>query len=293
MIGMKPLRIMYGTSFSENLIAYYLSKVTEVKQQEKFGRWAYDIFLPKLNTVVEYDGVYFHQFYKELDEKKSALLKNLGKRLINVKEGRIGNNYSDGDIIYIKDGHLENSRFQFALDEICRILTLPLIKVNLERDTSAILSLSAGIQKRSILKKCPELIEEWDFEKNGEVKPEMVFACSHFPVWWICKKGHSYRLEPALRVKQHQGCPFCAGKRVLSGYNDLSTNFPLIAREWHPVLNGNVTPDDVTAKSNRRFYWKCYTCGCEWATSVDSRTVLNRGCPECGRKKRGRPKKVK
>ena len=57
MIGMKPLRIMYGTSFSENLIAYYLSKVTELKQQEKFGKWAYDIFLPKLNTVIEYDGV--------------------------------------------------------------------------------------------------------------------------------------------------------------------------------------------------------------------------------------------
>lgn len=286
---------MYGTSFSENVIAYYLSKVTEVKQQAKFGKWSYDVFLPKFNTVIEYDGVYFHQYRKDLDERKSALLKDIDITLIKIKEDKIKDNYVDGDIIYVKDGHLENSRFQFALDVICRILSLPYVNVNLEADTSSILAQSSGSQKRSMMiEMAPELIAEWDFEKNGDLKPEMVSACSHFQIWWTCKEGHSYSLAPVLRTRQHQGCPYCAGKRVLRGYNDLSTNFPMIASEWHPKFNGNVTPDDVMAKSNRRFYWKCCTCGHEWVTSVCNRTVLNRGCPECGRKKRtGRPKKLK
>ena len=38
------------------------------------------------------------------------------------------------------------------------------------------------------------------------------------------------------------GCPYCAGRRVLPGFNDLATLFPQVAAQWHPTLNGPLTP---------------------------------------------------
>ena len=35
----------------------------------------------------------------------------------------------------------------------------------------------------------PDLAEEWNFEKNGEIKPYDVTCGSNKKVWWICKHG--------------------------------------------------------------------------------------------------------
>ena len=36
----------------------------------------------------------------------------------------------------------------------------------------------------------PELISEWNYEKNTLLTPNMVKAGSSDKVWWICDKGH-------------------------------------------------------------------------------------------------------
>lgn len=63
-------------------------------------------------------------------------------------------------------------------------------------------------------------------------------AGSNRPVWWRCEKGHSYRVIIAQRVQQGNGCPYCANRKVLVGFNDLATVQPLVAKEWHESLNG-------------------------------------------------------
>lgn len=66
------------------------------------------------------------------------------------------------------------------------------------------------------------------------------------------------------------------------GVNDLATVNPMVAAEWHPTKNGDLTPQDVKAISTKRVWWKCSADGEHvWETTVTNR---NTGvvCPSCG-----------
>jgi hypothetical protein len=51
-----------------------------------------------------------------------------------------------------------------------------------------------------------------------------------------------------------------------------------LAKEWHLSKNGNLTPEDVTHKSNRKAWWLCDK-GHEWEAVISSRSKS--GCPYC------------
>lgn len=66
----------------------------------------------------------------------------------------------------------------------------------------------------------------------------------------------------------------------------LADRFPLQAAEWHPTLNGPLTPADVSARSNRKVWWQCSICGGVWASVVNNRTTKQSlGCRSCTRKR--------
>ena len=69
--------------------------------------------------------------------------------------------------------------------------------------------------------KYPELVKEWDYNSN-KVLPSDVIAGGHTKYYWICKNGHTYE-ESILHKSKGVGCPYCAGKKVLKGYNDLQS----------------------------------------------------------------------
>ena len=79
-----------------------------------------------------------------------------------------------------------------------------------------------------------------------------------------------------------KGCPYCVNKKVLVGFNDLASIEPKIAAEWHPTLNGALTPEKVTAGSNRKVSWLCPE-GHVWRTAISNRTNAKKrtGCPVC------------
>lgn len=125
------------------------------------------------------------------------------------------------------------------------------------------------------------LLDEWDAKKNGGRTPETVSFGSSEMVWWRCGKGHSFPMRIAFRAVRGQGCPYCKNRRVLPGYNDLATVEPELAAEWHPTLNGALTPEMVTAGSSRQVWWQCPQ-GHVWRTRVDTRAGRQRsGCPVC------------
>ena len=71
-----------------------------------------------------------------------------------------------------------------------------------------------------------ELVAEWDFERNGDLKPTDVIANSNKRVWWKCEEGHEWSgliANGARKGKADPGCPYCSGRKVLAGYNDLAT----------------------------------------------------------------------
>ena len=130
----------------------------------------------------------------------------------------------------------------------------------------------------------PALAKEWDAEKNGSLTPSQVTAGTGRKVWWRCGAGHSWQAAVAVRTISNTGCPVCAGKQVLPGFNDLASQFPALAKEWDRAKNGALTPDAVSVCSNRKVWWRCKK-GHSYISQVASRTVHDSGCPYCTNRK--------
>ena len=129
-----------------------------------------------------------------------------------------------------------------------------------------------------------ELIKEWDFEKN-EIKPTEVTAGSQKKVWWKCEKGHEWYQQISTRLKpNHLGCPFCSGKSVIPGINDVFTLYPSLINEWDYSKNTGLDPRKLSPFSNKKVWWICNK-GHEWTTSIEARTNKGRNCPYCSNQK--------
>lgn len=127
----------------------------------------------------------------------------------------------------------------------------------------------------------PDIAAEWDYEKNYPLKPTEVTFGKPMRVFWIgAVCWHSYTSQVKHRVDGH-GCSVCSGHTVLVGFNDLATTFPEIAAEWHPTLNGLITPQDITGGLKQHFYWLGKGCGHSWESSVGGRTKGGYGCHFC------------
>ena len=64
------------------------------------------------------------------------------------------------------------------------------------------------------------------FRKNGNLSPQQVTPNSNRKVWWQCEEGHDYQATVAARTVRRSGCPYCSGKKVLAGFNDIATLVP-------------------------------------------------------------------
>ena len=69
----------------------------------------------------------------------------------------------------------------------------------------------------------------------------------------------------------------------------LAEKNPNLAKEWHPLKNGEQTPEMITSGSDQKAWWLCRKCGHEWKASVGSRH-RGAGCPVCAREKRKKSK---
>lgn len=71
--------------------------------------------------------------------------------------------------------------------------------------------------------------------------------------------------------------------RVTKDHNFLRTN-PHLQKEWHPIRNGNLKPQDIAPMSTKRIWWIC-EMGHEWEARAYTRT-RGSGCPFCIGKRR-------
>ena len=130
-----------------------------------------------------------------------------------------------------------------------------------------------------------ELMAEWNWEKNNELKldPKTLTLGSGQKVWWKCIKGHMWQAT-ICNIANGRGCPYCSGRYVVKGENDLQTVNPTLANEWNYEKNNGLTPADVMPNSDKKVWWKCGQ-GHEWQASIGNRNKGN-GCPICRKSKR-------
>lgn len=132
----------------------------------------------------------------------------------------------------------------------------------------------------------PELANQWDEKKNGDLTPEHVTPGSGKKVWWICRSNacgctHSWISSICNRMKR--SCPYCANNKVCP-CKSLATRQDVM-KLWHPTKNQGIDPASLSQFCHKIVWWKCQnvrTCDCEheWQSVVSAVTNGSR-CPYC------------
>lgn len=279
-----------GTSRYEQGIAFYLEQITEVQQRVKLFGKEIDVYLPKYNAGVEYNGI-FHKSNafagtRCKDQEKDKVLTENGVFMLYIIDDE--NCQSDDRHFYYKEKTLD-SNFDNALKQVCNALynktgdsVFLNLDINSQRDSIQIRERSNLNKKaNSMLTTNPEVAKEWDYKKNGILHPVMFTAHSKEKIWWKCPEGHSYNSIIANRCIHHSGCPYCANKKLLKGFNDLASRFPEVVKELDAEANG-FSADSIVFSSHKICHWKC-SLGHTWTAPAYRRTGkgAGHGCPVC------------
>lgn len=65
-----------NTSFAEQALYFYLSKVYKCENRYQFDKHELDIYIPILQTGIEYDGVYYHSSIKAIERENEVTPKS-------------------------------------------------------------------------------------------------------------------------------------------------------------------------------------------------------------------------
>ncbi len=265
------------TSFPEQAIYFYIKKLfPDAINGDHHLKMELDIFIPSEKIAIEYDGSFWHNNSKS-DERKNKLCKENKILLFRVKENTKEEGVENKYLKIIPCAY-SDAGIKSAIELITKYLDKN-IDVNLDRDRALIYESFINNQKdQSLMIINPCVAKEWHYEKNGNLKPDMVTANSAKKVWWKCNKGHEW--QAIIRSRNNgTGCPICANQQLLKGYNDLATVNPELAKEWNYNKNGDLKPDMVMPNREKNVWWKCNK-GHEWEASIKNRNNGS-GCLIC------------
>ena len=281
------------TSLPEKVLFFYINKyfddaIESYKPGFLNGR-ELDIFIPSLNVAFEYDGEKWHRNI-EKDKYKDKLCLDNNIELVRFRDDDAPI-YERADKTYLCHYNQGMEFLEEPLNDLFLYLNEKyhksvIAKIDIKSDYQIIYD--DYIKKfhyekpNNIAITNPELLDEWDYEKNGDKLPEYYTPKAHNKVWWKCKEGHSWQAIISSRTRGSK-CPYCSNHFALKGYNDLETMNPKLAAQWNYEKNGDLLPEQFTIGSSRVVWWKCEK-GHEWKTTIASRNAGN-GCPYCSNKK--------
>ena len=277
------------TSFPEQAVLFYISKFFITKNRAKIFGNEVDIFLENQNIAIEYDGMFYHSSEKALERenRKNTLLIKEGIKLFRIKESdtnKVDNN--NITIIYFRydDAY---SQLTWAIKTLLHLLEINTVidDIDLERDRSLIEKQYLSSEKtNSISVMYPNLLLEWDYEQNSNIKPELFSSQSKRKVSWICSSC-GYKWVASIKNRVHgNGCPMCAHKIIIKGTNDFATKNPNAMLDWDFSKNVSINPSTIAPNANITVYWKCHLCGHEWKSTVNN-ISQGHGCYKCSKNK--------
>lgn len=176
--------------------------------------------------------------------------------------------------------------------------------IAIDEKTGKVSKLKKPQPGRSLAEVRPDLIEEWDQEKNGELTPYDISAgAAKIKPWWKCQKcGHSYKRRLYNKLNGYIMCPMCYKREASKinqqinlhkGENDLLTwcsnhgeyGQSLIEEYTGEIDNGwHLGIDEITFGSSLGVKWRCKKCGNEWTTPPANRTYSHSGCKVCSKR---------
>lgn len=131
-----------------------------------------------------------------------------------------------------------------------------------------------------------DLLPEWDFERNADIRPTEVSRNSMKGVWWRCRAGHSYRAKITGRTHEEKPCPKCevefrqalpqllimmyAAKSGVAVRTDSNKEIGMPLMAYLPELKCAVEVEADTETEKREQSVKAHICKCN---RVDYRII--------------------
>ena len=141
----------------------------------------------------------------------------------------------------------------------------------------------------------PDLMAEWDWEKNDELglDPATTSCGMHIIAYWVCGVcGNHYKMRVDHRATGH-GCKKCGIKKAKAKINadklargkSVDVLYPELVEEWINEFNGDHKLSEFTQGSHFLATWKCKTCGKIYKAAIYNR-IKGKRCPDCSLKNR-------
>lgn len=112
-----------------------------------------------------------------------------------------------------------------------------------------------------------------------QTQAQEVHAGSHKKLDWTCgRPKHIWLTSVVSRTRLGSGCPYCSGRNVVVGVNDLATTHPDIAAQLvDPTL-----AKTIGQGSSKKLAWQCQQDSSHtWEAQVRNRVQKSTGCPHC------------
>lgn len=101
----------------------------------------------------------------------------------------------------------------------------------------------------------PEIAALYDKELNPTPASQVLSGSSE-EYWFKCEKfDHSY-IAKIEKLKLGNRCSYCAGKKILIGFNDFPTTAPHLL-EWWDYKKNTKKPEEFSKGSHKKAWWKC------------------------------------
>ena len=97
----------------------------------------------------------------------------------------------------------------------------------------AAITVVAGLN--DLLYKYPNVAKQ--YSKENKIEANNIYYATHKHVLWECEYGHTWDASVLSRTIKNTNCPYCAGRKVKEGFNDLQSQRPELANEYDTVLN--------------------------------------------------------
>lgn len=120
-----------------------------------------------------------------------------------------------------------------------------------------------------------QFIKEVDALGSG-IKPIGEYTGFNNDMQFMCRLGHIWGSTPH-EILDGYGCPYCAGQKVLIGFNDLWTTDPDIAK----MLSDPNIGYEISRGSNRTVEWTCPRCGKPKMSTPKQVVVYGLACNVC------------
>jgi very-short-patch-repair endonuclease len=244
-----------------------------------------DIYIPSKKLVIEYDGYGFHKFADKQakdKEKENVFIQN-GLTVYRFKErkDRDGDTIFKGNVVSCPEMIMSNfvALKKLLLSAVIKWGILKESDVSKEFINLELNDIRCLVSKPTPGKALSKFLGKdlfWDYEKNGSLVPEEVFAHSRLLNIHIkCKYGHSFETTPR-HISDGYGCPFCSGRGAIG------RNIKNIKKYYNLSLLLEGFKDE-TKLLERKYRWVCPFCGLASSSllrpfSYDKGTSISSGC---------------